>query len=663
MVFGIESELAVWDGRQDAETCARELLEHARRRLPHLPAGRGFHLEDGSRLYLDGSLLELASAESTNPRDCVRVVRNGLALVTALAAELRPAGQPLRVFAGNTQYSGSDSSVSSFASHENYHYQTTEPEHMRASLIPFLVSRLLFTGSGGFAVPTNGVGRFVLSPRASMAGKAVDPEVVRPLFDGREEPLGIGRRLHIVCGDATRSDLSTFLRIGTAALVVALVERGEDHGDKVQLAHTAGAISIVNSDFTFRRPLRLARGGHATALDIQEHYLRRARASLSDLPGWAPDLCDAWGDVLERLRSGGAANVSDRLDWAIRLAVFLEHARRNRIAWRTGPPMRLPRQEWAGLFALDAGFGQIAPEPTLWINLCSAGALAPEAHGVAAPADTLEPPTAGRGRLRAALVRRLSETGRLALCGWDTVIDLDALERVDLPDPHSEEETWTPVDVTPSFIAMLLSCARGEGPPRAADRIRDLLCAKEADALRCACADDAVEISSTGVDLRELGRLAEAEALARASLAIDETVRDPGDLKIAHRRNNLAVVLLMRGAVPEAAELLDLARGAMAQGPRHLLTARNSLLCAALAMLQQRSPLRALEEFRRHFDEGPLPNPADITLDWNIGALLRHLEPRVRADHFRVLEAGVNVFNRCGRLLALDEALVRVRTE
>ena len=75
-MMGIETEYALclagasgspahWGG-------CEELMELARRRLPHLPAdgGGGMFLENGSRLYQDaGSHPELATCEVDHPDD------------------------------------------------------------------------------------------------------------------------------------------------------------------------------------------------------------------------------------------------------------------------------------------------------------------------------------------------------------------------------------------------------------------------------------------------------------------------------------------------------------------------------------------------------------------------------------------------------------------
>jgi proteasome accessory factor A len=128
-----------------------------------------------------------------------------------------------------------------------------------------------------------------------------------------------------MCGDALRSHLSAYLRLGTTALVVGLIESGVSDDDAVRLETPLAALDAVNRDVTLTRPLRLANGKSTTALAIQRHYLQRAQASFDLLPRWAREVCDVWEDTLTRLARGSRA-VADRLDWAIKLGIYVDRA-------------------------------------------------------------------------------------------------------------------------------------------------------------------------------------------------------------------------------------------------------------------------------------------------------------------------------------------------
>ena len=109
-------------------------------------------------------------------------------------------------------------------------------------MLPFLVTRQIFAGAG-MVVPTRRTGRgrsgeatdtpYHLSQRAAFVSVDVSHRVRfggRPILNLRDEPLagGLYRRLHIIIGDANRSEYTTALKIGTTALVAQLLELGWD---------------------------------------------------------------------------------------------------------------------------------------------------------------------------------------------------------------------------------------------------------------------------------------------------------------------------------------------------------------------------------------------------------------------------------------------------
>ena len=143
-----------------------------------------------------------------------------------------------------------------------------------------------------------------------------------------------------MCGEALQSHVAALLRLGTTALVVALVDGQLADLAELDLADPMDALLTVTRDPTLKCPLLLRAGGRATAVDIQRRLLRAVRGHRSRLPDWTDALCDQWEDVLSRLERGPDA-VADRLDWAIKLAMFRQRARTN------GPRVAEPRRHRA----------------------------------------------------------------------------------------------------------------------------------------------------------------------------------------------------------------------------------------------------------------------------------------------------------------------------
>jgi proteasome accessory factor A len=229
----------------------------------------------------------------------------------------------LTVRKGNVDYL----TGASWASHENYLHRR-DPVYLRPALIPHLVSRILFTGSGGYDPFTTACPRFVLSPRALFVRRLVASSATREiaLVDDRAQPHCNGfHRQHIMCGDANQSQLAMLLRIGTTALVVALIDANCARDEAMKLADPMKALETIIHDVTLRAPVDLASGRRLLAVEIQRHYLGLARAHSDRLPAWSTVLCDVWEDTLDRLDRGPEA-VADRLDWAIKHVIHRDRS-------------------------------------------------------------------------------------------------------------------------------------------------------------------------------------------------------------------------------------------------------------------------------------------------------------------------------------------------
>src|SRR4030088_2403062 len=99
-------------------------------------------------------------------------------------------------------------------------------------LAPFRVTRQIFTGAG--KVGSEGINArhnvaFQLSQRADFFEVEVGLETTlkRPIINTRDEPHADPeqyRRLHVIIGDANMSEISSYLKLGSTALVLAMIE-------------------------------------------------------------------------------------------------------------------------------------------------------------------------------------------------------------------------------------------------------------------------------------------------------------------------------------------------------------------------------------------------------------------------------------------------------
>src|SRR5205823_12879152 len=90
----------------------------------------------------------------------------------------------------------------------------------------------------------------------------------RPIINTRDEPHADPekyRRLHVIAGDANMCEVATFLKVGTTAIVLALIE--DDFVDKdLSVVGPVAAMRVVSHDPTCRAPIELADGGTCTAV-------------------------------------------------------------------------------------------------------------------------------------------------------------------------------------------------------------------------------------------------------------------------------------------------------------------------------------------------------------------------------------------------------------
>ena len=93
----------------------------------------------------------------------------------------------------------------------------------------------------------------------------------RPLVNTRDEPHADPqryRRLHVIAGDANLCEVATFLKVGTTATVLAMIE--DDYITKdLSIVGPVAAVRTVSHDPTCRATIELLDGGRLTAVELQ----------------------------------------------------------------------------------------------------------------------------------------------------------------------------------------------------------------------------------------------------------------------------------------------------------------------------------------------------------------------------------------------------------
>ena len=660
ILFGVETEYAIAGispgGSVSREGIMRTLTELARERLVQLPdlhSSGGIFLSNGGRMYVDCGLHpKICTPECANPWDAARYIQAGNRILAGLAAAVESASAPgteILCFRGNVDYSGTQAT---WGCHESYLHRIPL-DALQPQVIPHLVTRLIYTGAGGFNPLSKGL-EFTLSPRVAHIELVVSRSSTseRGIWHTKSESLCSGyHRLHVLCGESLCSETATFLKIGATALIVAMADAGLAPGNAVKLADPLEAMRMIAGDVSCKRPLRMADGNCMTAIALQRHYLEMAEAHVSDsfMPAWAAEVCRRWRAVLEQLEEA-PTSVDKTLDWGIKRALYADQARSLGIRWedlpfcndvieqiagvlaaRTGSakavPMetaiqemrRIPRDlsfiepilksrgyQWKDLkallgcrqkfFEIDTRFGQLGPKG-IFETLDGAGILNHRVSGVDNIEHAMaEPPAVGRAHIRGQVIRRLA-ADHDARCDWQSIIDFSEGRALDLSAPFASEESWS-----------LLSSPESHEDPL------DFRLFDEMDpyARRQDAADRILN-----------GDYAGAEALLRVLL--EERFCLPST------NCHLARVLLMTGREAEARE--QISRGWAIQRNAPTYVVGRMLFFQIIFALFDGADISALIAQIKAILQQP-----GADLDWTIRPMLDQLHPRFSDADFRFLE-------------------------
>src|SRR6185503_18531604 len=263
-------------------------------------------LTNGARLYVDHAHPEYSAPEVTNARDAVIWDKAGERVMeeAAMRAATVP-GQPrLQLYKNNVDGKGA-----SYGTHENYLMARNTPfTSVIAGLTPFFASRQVIVGSGrvGLGVAGEEAG-FQLSQRSDYIEVEVGLETTlkRGIINTRDEPHADAdkyRRLHVIIGDANLAEYSTYLKVGTTAIVLDMIESGKRFDD-LRLADPVRAVHTISRDPSLKLLVETVDGRKLTALDVQRAYFEKACKHVENTLGADVDEATAevltiWGEVL-----------------------------------------------------------------------------------------------------------------------------------------------------------------------------------------------------------------------------------------------------------------------------------------------------------------------------------------------------------------------------
>jgi len=390
-------------------------------------------LTNGARLYVDHAHPEYSTPEVTSPLDIVRWDKAGeqVMLDAARRAAQLPGGPAIVLYKNNTDNKGS-----SYGAHENYLMRrSTAFADIVRHLTPFFVSRQVVCGAGRVGIGQDGRGHgFQISQRADFFEVEVGLETTlkRPIINTRDEPHADPeryRRLHVIIGDANLAEVSTYLKVGTTALVLAMIEDGVLTRD-LTIDGPVAALRAVSHDPTLRQTIPLNDGRSLSAVQLQMEYLDLARKYVEDRYGddadeQTRDVLTRWESVLDRLERDPMLCAGE-LDWVAKLKLLEQYRQRDGLAWND-----------AKLALIDLQYADIRPEKGLHHRLVAAGRIERLLDGHTVEVAMHDPPEDTRAYFRGRCLEQYADD--VAAASWDSVIfDLpgrESLQRVPTIDP------------------------------------------------------------------------------------------------------------------------------------------------------------------------------------------------------------------------------------
>jgi proteasome accessory factor PafA2 len=389
-------------------------------------------LPNGARYYVDHAHPEYSTPECAGARDLVIHDKAGERILERsleLAQEVLPPGERMAIYKNNTDGKGN-----SYGCHENYLVdRRTSFAGIVRDLMPFFVTRQVYTGAGKVSAESSHADAenvvFQLSQRADFfeAEIGLETTLKRPIINTRDEPHADPekyRRLHVIVGDANMSEISTFLKLGTTALVLKMIE--DEFLPDLSLDNPVAALHVISWDPTLKTTVPMADGRQVTAVELQWEYLDHAKkyAKEHDPTSANLDVLQAWEATLTALEED-PMNLARELDWVAKYRLLEAYRERDGLDWRD-PKLAL----------IDLQYHDVRRDRGLYYKLVAGGKVDRMVTDAEVELAVGQPPEDTRAYFRGNCIQKYPNS--IMAASWDSVIfetGREALQRVPMREP------------------------------------------------------------------------------------------------------------------------------------------------------------------------------------------------------------------------------------
>ena len=414
-IFGLENEYGVTCTlRGQRRLSPDEVARYLFRRVVSWGRSSNVFLENGARLYLDvGSHPEYATPECDSLYDLVAHDRAGERILEGLlqSAEQRLEEEGIRgeiyLFKNNT-----DSAGNSYGCHENY-LVGRQGDFQRTidTLIPFFVTRQVFAGAGKLLQTARGT-VFCLAQRSEHIWEGVSSATTRsrPIINTRDEPHADAerfRRLHVIAGDSNMSEYASYVKVGTTAALLQMLEDDVVFRD-MTLENPIRAIREISHDITCRHKVRLVNGRELSALDIQWEYLERAMryARTTGFPAEVEKAVQMWEFLLTGLEKD-PLSLEREVDWVAKHQLIERYGAKHDLS------LSSPR-----LALVDLAYHDVSRDRSLYHLMERRGMMERVVTEESITTAMVEPPATTRARLRGSFIKAAKAHKRDFTVDW-----------------------------------------------------------------------------------------------------------------------------------------------------------------------------------------------------------------------------------------------------
>ena len=205
------------------------------------------------------------------------------------------------------------------------------------------------------------------------------------------------------------NEATTLLKVGSADLVLRMIEQGVAFRD-LTLENPIRAIREISHDLTGTRPVRLAAGRSASALEIQREYYSRAVdfVAAHGRGRRRPSGCSSCGAARWTPSRSRTSRLIDReIDWATKYQLIERYRAKHDL------PLSSPR-----VAQLDLAYHDISRTRGLYYLLQRKGAVERVVSDLAVFEAKSVPPQTTRAKLRGDFIKRAQERRRDFTVDW-----------------------------------------------------------------------------------------------------------------------------------------------------------------------------------------------------------------------------------------------------